>query len=621
MNKIKIKNKSFCFISLSVSLCLCGLFFSACSQLERPKPEPFYAETAPPQKKEFRWSNGKLPKSFDPALAAAAPETDVVRAVFEGLTDTDSKTLKTIPAIATDWKASDDFKTWTFNLRRDAKWSNGERVTAKDFVRSWKRLAQMGERAAHPELLRNIVGLKISEKGNMPVEPSGELDVLAQPAATESFPILQNQSNTNAGVVPATSEPNTERKTKAEEKAEPEFGVEAVDNFTLKVSLVRADKDFPALAAHPIFRPVHGDGATFETGKLNADVVTSGAFRIAAIAPDGITLERAETYWNRKSIELERVRFVPTENAEKALAAYRAGEIDALTNAEFEPLALKLLAPYEDFRRTTYAAINFYEFNRNLPPFDDRRVREALAIAVERERISEDAMDGASEPAFDFLPFADDAAEKSKIKQDAARAKNLLAESGYPNGANFPVVKLLVNRNNLQQRIARSVAKMWKQNLNVESEIVVKGAEDFKAILASGDYSLARRGELLPTTDEAANLSMLFDEADEAKTEAIENQSPTADTISPQIGNQNRSAPVTTAAEQANGESENPIADAPNESEAITTEAQAIGELPAIPLYFPTAYSLVKPYVQGFELNALDAPSLKDVRINNNWQP
>jgi oligopeptide transport system substrate-binding protein len=105
-----------------------------------------------------------MPKSFDPALAVAPPATDVVRAIYEGLTDTDSKTLKAIPAIAIDWKPSEDFKVWTFNLRRDARWSNGERVTAKDFVRSWKRLAEMKEKLSHPELLQNIVGLKVSHK-------------------------------------------------------------------------------------------------------------------------------------------------------------------------------------------------------------------------------------------------------------------------------------------------------------------------------------------------------------------------------------------------------------------------------------------------------------------------
>ena len=139
--------KIFC---ASVSLWL--IFLSACSELEKPKTEPFYAQTAPPQKKEFRWSNGKMPKSFDPARAAAPPETDIVRACFEGLTDTNAKNLAAIPAVAEKWTASADFKTWTFYLRKDVKWSNGELLTSDDFVSSWKRLVEMGENVSHRQL-------------------------------------------------------------------------------------------------------------------------------------------------------------------------------------------------------------------------------------------------------------------------------------------------------------------------------------------------------------------------------------------------------------------------------------------------------------------------------------
>lgn len=619
MKRIKIKNKKFSFIA--VSLCLCSLFFFACSQLEKPKPEPFYAETAPPQRKEFRWSNGKMPKSFDPALASAPPEADVIRAVYEGLTDTDSKTLAAVPAIAIDWKASDDYKTWTFNLRKNARWSNGERVTAKNFVRSWKRLAEMGERVTHRELLQNIVGINApGVKSPLTTEETEESIVSSQPLSQNSQNELSlNQSNSNSAMVPA--EPKTAESNKqTEAKTETKFGVEATDNFTLVVALVKPDKDFPVLVAHPIFRPVYADGKEFETNKLNAAIVTNGAFRITSVGQDGITLDRAENYWNREAVELERVRFVPTENAEKALAAYRAGEIDAVTNADFEPLALKLLTPYEDFRRTTHSAINFYEFNRRKPPFDDRRVREALAISIERERITEDEMDGASLPALSFLPF--EKVGEKQLVQDAPKAKTLLAESGFPNGANFPKVKLLVNRNNVQQRIAKAVAKMWKRNLNIETEIVVKESAEFETARMSDDYDLIRRGVVLATGDEMANMLAIF----AAPTKpAIEITAQSSQPGVPPNENLNAHSPVSTP-EPPKTENEMPPADESlisemTEDEAITTEEQAIGDLPAIPLYFPTSYSLVKSYVQGFEVNILDAPSLKDVRIDNNWQP
>jgi len=616
-------------VSIYVNLWLIAflLFSVACNQLEKPKPEPFYAETAPPQKKEFRWSNGKMPKSFDPALASAPPETDVIRAIYEGLTDTDPKTLNTVASIAVDWKSTDDFKTWTFNLRRDAKWSNGERVTAQNFVRSWKRLAEMKDKVSHPELLQNIVGMKVPEQEIRPSVESEEFDVLSKPSAAENPQILSGQTNTNSSNVlqePPETNSNTEQKPKTEFAPEQKYGFEAIDNLTLKISLVKSDKDFPALVTHPIFRPIYSDGKEFETGKLRADIVTSGAFRIFSIGQDGITLDRAENYWDRKSVEIERVRFVPTENAEKALEAYRAGEIDAVTNADFEPLALKLLTPFEDFQRTPHAALNFYAFNLKKPPFGDRRVREALAIAIERERLTEDEMDGASQPALSFLPFSN---EKIKLVQDANRAKNLLAETGFAGGENFPTIKLLVNRNNMQQRIARSVAKMWKQNLNIETEIIVKNSTEIISAWASEDYTLVRRGAVIPTTNESANMSAIFPLKNEITTGATNNKPTDNDEFLLQNGNSNTAVSVilpekSKSEEDSNKISpENSVTRAAADDETVLTEAQAIIELHAIPLYFPTSYSLVKPYIQGFDINVLDAPSLKNVKIDNSWQP
>src|SRR4029079_7831004 len=109
-----------------VVLAASGLL-AACSEIQRTQPEPFYAETVPPPKQEFRWSNGKMPRSFDPARAAAAPETDVVRALFEGLTEIDTRTLEAVPAAAEKWSSSEDGRVWTFQLRKGARWSNGKR--------------------------------------------------------------------------------------------------------------------------------------------------------------------------------------------------------------------------------------------------------------------------------------------------------------------------------------------------------------------------------------------------------------------------------------------------------------------------------------------------------------
>src|SRR5436305_11647054 len=120
--------------------------------------EPYYGRAVTPRSQEFRWSDGGLPQVFDPALAAVPPDTDAVRAMFEGLTEYDPKTLQPVPGVATRWESSEDNRVWTFYLRRDARWSNNDSVTAQDFVRSWQRTLELGERAPHIKLLKNIEG-------------------------------------------------------------------------------------------------------------------------------------------------------------------------------------------------------------------------------------------------------------------------------------------------------------------------------------------------------------------------------------------------------------------------------------------------------------------------------
>jgi oligopeptide transport system substrate-binding protein len=306
------------------------------------------------------------------------------------------------------------------------------------------------------------------------------------------------------------------------------------------------------------------------------------------------------------------VRLIPQESAEAALEAYKSGQVDAVTNADFAPLALKLLSPYEDFRQTTHNALNFYEFNLKKAPFNDHRVREALAIAIERERLTEGDMKGSTTPATSFLPFGDQPHEQ--LEQDTDRAQDLLDRAGFPDGENFPTVRLLVNRNDTQQRIARSVAKMWKENLNINTEIVVKDPADLEAARAAGDYDLVRRGLVFPTTDATASFLAIFQP--EKETQGATDKKDADKQIANLLNNTNQEL----QAENNSHTSLSTLHESPDIRPTITEE-QAIFELKAIPLYFPTSYSLVKPYVRGFEINGLDAPSLKDVIIDSSWQP
>lgn len=604
----------------TIFVALIALVLTACSELQQPKVEPFFAQTVPPPKQELRWSNGKTPKSLDPAKASAAPETDIVRAAYEGLTDLDSKSLREIPGVAEKWESSDGMKTWTFHLRKDARWSNGERVTAGDFVSSWKRLAALGDKVSNGYLFQNIVGMgpKTRDTGKgvpndflLPV-PSENTVSGEMLRGTELLPKTQLAVPQPTAKPAETPQPPIAKATPAPLK----FGVEAIDDNTLKISLVLPDKDFPKLVSNPIFRPVYGDAVNADGPRLDLATITNGPFKITKVDDDGISLERSDSYWNRKAVALERVRFVAASSAENALNAYKKGEVDVITNASFEPLALKLLAPYEDFRRTAHSALNFYEFNETKAPFNDRRVREALAIAIDRAKLTDGDLEGTNQPAYSFFPLGE--TRKEALALDTVRAKELLEKAGFPDGDGFAPIRLIINRNDVQQRVARSVAKMWKQNLNIDTVIVAKESAEIEEIRNSGEYDLLRRGVVLPANDELVNIESVLGSAQKELLQVpavpkVEEERKFEDAQPSEYGLMPEGP--------SPGTVENAPPPAKKEEASILTEADVVFELKVIPLYFPTSYSLVKPYIRGFEMNALDAHSLKEVSIDNNWQP
>ena len=542
-NKTKARIRWTQFYALCLVLCLVD---TGCFNEE---PSTYYGKSVAPRAQEFRWSDGGLPQTFDPAFAAAPPDTDAVRALFEGLTDYDPKTLAPVPAVATRWESSHDGRVWTFYLRDNARWSNGEKVTAQDFVRSWQRTLKIGALAPHTELLANIEGATARAPQPEPPEPAQH------------------------------------------------FGAQALGEHVLRVTLQHADNSFPALVAHPVFRPVKLSDVERTSQIQSHELISNGAFQLSATEADRVRLERARTYWDGDSVSLDHVTFVNAPNPEDALSAYRNGDVDAVTNAAFEPLALKLLTPYKDFRRSTFGALTYYVFNVNREPFDDVRVREALALAIDRERISRVDLGGATEPAGSFLPEAM-SGEKPVVPKaevidyDVNKARELLAEAGYPNGEGFPVIRLLVNRNEQQRIVAQSIAAMWRGALNIGTEILIRDWEAFEASSRAGDCDIVRRGIVLQTTDEATNMRMLFEHDSQLTTP--------------------RPAPSEGVAHVATPEPSPPVT-------FVESETQALKELKAMPIYFASSYSLVKPYVSGFDLNVLDAPSLKRTRLDSNW--
>lgn len=552
---------------------------ASCAVADRPAEEPFYAPTNPPPIQELRWSNGELPKTLDPAKATTPPEMDAARALYEGLTEVDPKTLEAIPAVAEKWEVSEDRLTVTFTLREDVKWSNGDRVTASDFVRSWRRVAESGGAFPHMRLMSAIAGTAEAPTASSQTDIEEPADIFAEEAKgtlsqTRQEPSFPNQL------------PDASTQVQV-------FGASAPDESTLVVQLKHPVEDFASLVSHPVFRPVHAaeseDGATAK--------FTNGPFVLGQVSEKDVTLERSPTYRARQAVSLERIRFVSYETAEQALEAYRKGEVDAVTNAGLEPLALKLLSPYEDFESATHAALNFYEFNLNKAPFSDLRVREALALAIERDRIIDGELQGAGKPAFYYLPFEADGGLPA-FAENRDKAKELLAEAGFKDGEGFPKIRLVINRNDMQQRVARAVAKMWKQTLGVDTEIVVKESAKISEVREAGDFDLLRRGAVIQTASRLIALETMLE------WDAPSAQNGAADSAA--VGNMSAQVPPSTVRAMDG---------------RWLSEKELIEERVAIPLYFPVSYSLVKPYISGFSLSMFDAVSLQSVKVDTGWKP
>ncbi len=671
-----------------VALLLALIAMPACSELETPEAEEFYSKTKPPRVQEFRWSNGGTPKSFDPASVSAPPETDIVRAVYEGLTEADPKDLDANPAVAESWSSDPEAKVWTFKLRKDAKWSNGKRVTAHDFVASWKRVAAMGKESPNYQLLRNIVGFvepieesedsepKSAEKdaalgasktninptkseeeiANKETAPKKVVKAEANPTAKnsnkkvnksnekslKSSPLVKkNAKEAKTGNLAATAETanknggnlatnldtkdandskETEKKLNASSVADLEkFGVKANGDYELVVNLYHPDKEFPRLVANPVFLPLYEAGSEFAATEKPTNLVTNGAFKIKNHSEKDVTIEASNSYWDRKGVTLKQVKFVAISDPDSALKAYRNAEVDVVTNAAFAPLALKLLTPFSDFQRLPHGALNLYEFNLKDAPFNDRRVRQALAISIDRKKITRDEMEGSTTAADRYLPF-----ENQEIRNTLAynpeKARDLLKQAGYENGVGFPVVRLVINRNNIQEKIAKSVAEGWKQDLNIDTEIIIKEPDELKVAKEEGDFDVLRKNVVLPTTDEAANMLAIFNPSKPLA------DSGTADSMNgTSVGEPGAAEAgeglIETLAKQNPGEEMFgvPLLIDVGDDFLILNEEDALEQVPGIPIYFPRSYSLVKPYVEGFEMNLIDAPSLKTVRINSNW--
>lgn len=434
-----------------------------CALLIASAVAPAFAAEVPPgaqlaAKQEIVRHIKDEPASLDPVKAVGLPEIQVIRDLFEGLTNQDAKG-NIVPGVAQSWSSSDN-KSWIFTLRNNARWSNGEPVTAQDFVYSWQRL----------------------------VDPKN-----SSPFAW--FAALSGMQNADA-IVKGEMSPD-------------KLGVSAQDATHLIVTLTRPVPYFPSLAANFALYPVsqkviEQKGADWvKAGNL----VGNGAYQLQdRVVNEKIVLVRNKHYWDDAHSVLNKVTFIPINEESSATKRYRAGDIDITESFPKQMYGLlKKSLPgqvYTPDQLGTY----YYAFNTLKGPTADARVRRALSWSIDRHIIAEKVLGTGEKPAWHFTPdvTAGFRPQPSFLQQHSqqelnAQAKMMLAAAGY--GPDKPLhLTLLYNTSENHQKIAIAVASMWKKNLGAQvtlqnqewkTYIDSRNSGNFDVIRASwvGDYN------------------------------------------------------------------------------------------------------------------------------------
>src|SRR5712671_252707 len=471
---------------LIVSLISAGCAASA-------KSSTFFGKTEPPRDNVMRYVSGSEPESLDPAISDGQPEARIYMALYEGLVEYDPKTTAPIPALAERWEVNKDSSELTFHLRHNGRFSNGDAITAHDFVYSIQRGLdpKLGSRnaalayyikyaqaynesdvfAQDPGSGKFLIAADFEEskggatKGDpKAVSPQPRVPLSSQPVgsvAAEYPPIPEDKvpdANTpfhqfmhspDRLVLP-TDEKKRSKAVDANPKlkdalagkqfvpvAAKDIGVEAVDDYTVRISLAQPAPFFLSLMPHQFFRVVNRKAIEKFGGAwtLEQNIVTSGPFTLAAWKHyDRVIVKRDPMYWDASNVKLDGIVFYLVVDSSTIMNLYKAGEIDAMLNHNVQAPWLDLIAPYKDYMDAPEATIEYYQFNCTRPPTNDVRVRKALNMSVDKNAV---AAWRHSQPLTAITPpgmFPGYPQPKGDAF-DPEKAKTLLADVGYRDGS------------------------------------------------------------------------------------------------------------------------------------------------------------------------------------------
>jgi oligopeptide transport system substrate-binding protein len=507
-------------LAVASALLVAGLSFSATSS----KPA------------DVRILNGIEPESLDPQQVTGTNGARIVTALFEGLTRPDAKSLLPAPGVAESWDISDDGMRYTFHLRADERWSDGVALGAQDFIYSWRRIltpelgaeyaymlhAVRGARALHTfdALARNIDQSIAPVLAEEAARAAGDgLSAEAWRELTTRLPLydsLQYCADASVrslldappervaaealGRFIAALAPEARRLRGAAEDARTRFGSSlgayATDPHTLVVELEAPTPYFLAITQHQstFAVPRHVIERFGQDWTFPERMVNNGAFLLETWrVNDRIRLRRNEHYWGKSEVRSEAIELYPVENVTTALNLYLTGEADWLP--AFYPTDLvQELRKRPDFYTHPGLSIYYYRLNTRRPPLDDARVRQALNLAIDRQVIVDDIMGLGQLPALLFVPpgIPGYASPPSGIRYDVPRARQLLAEAGFPGGQGFPTLGILYNTLDMHKKIAEVLSDQLRRNLGIDVRAYNQEWQSYIATVRSRQYDMAR---------------------------------------------------------------------------------------------------------------------------------
>lgn len=493
----------------------------------------------------FRMNLHSEPPSLDPALMEDNVSGTVATGIYEGLTRKDESGA-TVEGMAESWEVSEDGKTYTFKIRSDAKWSNGDAVTANDFEFAWKRALDPAIGSTYAYQFYYIVGAQDYNEGKA----------------------------TNADAV----------------------GVKALDAQTLEVKLNSATPYFLGLTSFYSYNPVHQSAKDNAAWAADAEtIISNGPFKISEWQHNtSMQLVPNENYYAKDEIKFTSVDFTMVADSATELANYETDQLDyaGKPTGEIPAEQIPVLAESkpDEFNQIGTASSYYYMFNMEKAPFNNVKVRKALSMAIDRQSIVEDITQAGELPAFGFVPpgitgVKNDYRDEVKddyFTEDVEEAKKLLAEGLAELGlSSFPEVKLTYNTNDTHKAIADAIVDMWKTNLGITS--ITTAAEEWSVFLQNRtamNYDIQRAGWGADYNDPMTYMDMFVTKGGQNNTG---------------FASEEYDALIQKA--YASSDQQERM-DAMKEAEQILME-----QLPILPLYYYSSVYLLKP---GFENIYLD---------------